>query len=339
MVPGDEPDGLGDLPPIPGKKPGNLTLHHSKAPLTVSPGSLAIATWERYWDCQRDVAIPERSATFRVYECGAASGGPTVLCVHGGGYTALTWSLVAAALKPKCRVVAFDMRGHGATVTEDDADLSATTLAEDAVAVAKAICAAEQPAASIVLVGHSLGGSVAVHAAASKSVSNLAGLFVLDVVEGSALASLVHMHQVLAERPSSFASVQAAIHWSLDSRMTRNPEAACVSVPDMLRVCPDGRVAWKTHLAASEAHWQGWYQGMSDLFLHAPCPKVLMIAGTDRLDKAMTIGQMQGKFQLVMVAESGHCIQEDQPGKVVETVESFLVRFKVGQPLPAFLRH
>ena len=60
-----------------------------------------------------------------------------MLCVHGGGYTALTWSLVAAALKPKCRVVAFDMRGHGATVTEDDADLSATTLAEDAVAVAK----------------------------------------------------------------------------------------------------------------------------------------------------------------------------------------------------------
>lgn len=33
-----------------------------------------------------------------------------------------------------------------------------------------------------------------------------------------------------------------------------------------------------------------------------------MIAGTDRLDKAMTIGQMQGKFQLVMVAESGEAM-------------------------------
>jgi hypothetical protein len=37
--------------------------------------------------------------TFRVYTAG--SEGPVVFCIHGGGYTGLTWSLMAAHLKDK----------------------------------------------------------------------------------------------------------------------------------------------------------------------------------------------------------------------------------------------
>lgn len=35
-----------------------------------------------------------------------------------------------------------------------------------------------------------------------------------------------------------------------------------------------------------------------------------MLAGTDRLDKDLMIGQMQGKFQLVVVPDTGHMIHE-----------------------------
>lgn len=38
---------------------------------------------------------------------------------------------------------------------------------------------------------------------------------------------------------------------------------------------------------------------------------MLLLAGTDRLDKALTIGQMQGKFQLELIPQVGHVIQED----------------------------
>ena len=37
--------------------------------------------------------------------------------------------------------------------------------------------------------------------------------------------------------------------------------------------------------------------------------KLLIIAGTDRLDNELTVAQMQGKYQLVIVPESGHLIQ------------------------------
>ena len=42
---------------------------------------------------------------------------------------------------------------------------------------------------------------------------------------------------------------------------------------------------------------------------------MLLLAGMDRLDTALTVGQMQGKFQLTCMPQSGHAIHEDQPLK------------------------
>ena len=48
-------------------------------------------------------------------------------------------------------------------------------------------------------------------------IANLQGLVVIDVVEGTALASLPHMATVLRQRPSSFPSLEAAVHWARKS--------------------------------------------------------------------------------------------------------------------------
>ena len=64
-----------------------------------------------------------------------------------------------------------------------------------------------------VLVGHSMGGALAVHAAHAWRVGPLAGLVVIDVVEGSALEALSAMHTFLRSRPDRFHSVQHAIEW------------------------------------------------------------------------------------------------------------------------------
>ena len=56
------------------------------------------------------------------------------------------------------------------------------------------------------------------------------------MVEGTALASLPHMAGVLARRPAQFPSLDAAVHWALDSGMSRSTAAAHVSFPAML--CP-----------------------------------------------------------------------------------------------------
>lgn len=38
--------------------------------------------------------------------------------------------------------------------------------------------------------------------------------------------------------------------------------------------------------------------------------RILVLAGTERLDKELMIGQMQGKFQMVVVPGVGHMVQE-----------------------------
>lgn len=45
----------------------------------------------------------------------------------------------------------------------------------------------------------------------------------------------------------------------------------------------------------TEQYWASWFTGLSKKFLEAKGGKLLILAGTDRLDKELMIGQMQGK--------------------------------------------
>lgn len=54
-----------------------------------------------------------------------------------------------------------------------------------------------------------------------------------------------------------------------------------------------------------------------------------MLAGLDRLDKELTVGQMQGKFQMQVFHQVGHAIHEDVPDKGAECLAAFLCRQRI----------
>jgi pimeloyl-ACP methyl ester carboxylesterase len=58
------------------------------------------------------------------------------------------------------------------------------------------------------------------------------------------------------------------------------------------------------------AYHPGWFDGLSEKFLAARAARLLVLAGTDRLDRTLMIGQMQGKFQMVVVPDVGHMLHE-----------------------------
>ena len=64
--------------------------------------------------------------------------------------------------------------------------------------------------------------------------------------------------------------------------------------------------------------------GLSKKFLQARGGKLLILAGTDRLDRELIIGQMQGKYQLVVLPEVGHFLHEDAPAKTASSVSLFI---------------
>ena len=70
-----------------------------------------------------------------------------------------------------------------------------------------------------------------------------------------------------------------------------------------------------------------WYEGMGERFLRARCAKLLVLAGTDRLDDVLTVAQMQGKFQTVLFPNAGHAVHEDEPERCAEAVLGFAARY------------
>ncbi|XP_055593523.1 protein phosphatase methylesterase 1 [Uranotaenia lowii] len=98
---------------------------------------------------------------------------------------------------------------------------------------------------------------------------------------------------------------------------------------------------WRIDLSKSEKYWEGWFQGLSQKFLDVRVPKLLLLAGIDNLDRSLTVGQMQGKFQLQVLARCGHAVHEDRPHEVAEVIGTYLVRNKFTQAAGdgSFLKH
>uniref|UniRef100_A0A2P2JXW8 Protein phosphatase methylesterase 1 n=1 Tax=Rhizophora mucronata TaxID=61149 RepID=A0A2P2JXW8_RHIMU len=298
-----------------------------RPPSRSSSEKYAPLDWRGFFDREEDFCIPDSNDAFHVYMAGTE--GPVVFCLHGGGYSGLSFAVSASKIKEKACVVAMDLRGHGKTSTENDLDLSIETMCDDVLTVLKAMYGDSPPA--IVLVGHSMGGSVAVHVAAKKALPSLAGLLVVDVVEGTAIASLVHMRKILSSRMQHFSSIEKAIEWSVKGGSLRNIDSARVSVPATLKYDDSKNCyVYRACLEETEQYWRGWYEGLSEKFLSSPVPKLLLLAGTDRLDRTLTIGQMQGKFQMVLVRNTGHAIQEDAPDEFATLVVNFISRNRIG---------
>ncbi|XP_046917912.2 protein phosphatase methylesterase 1 [Dermatophagoides farinae] len=361
------------------------------------------AHWSQYFTAQQDITINDGDV-FRVYiheQAESVDHMPLLLLLHGGGFSALTWSLFVKSLVEIChvRIMAIDIRGHGSTRSANDEDLSIATMVNDIIQVLLKMFDESMP--ELILMGHSMGGALAAHFAdkccESSINSRILGLIVIDVVEGTAKQALSQMQQVLQSRPSGFKSIEQAIEWCVRSNQTRNLESARISMPGQIKhsqtgICAADLVAesrpetpeeshhtdsmpansfglstltensptkedktviatpddhqlsikqfvWRINLAHTEPFWMEWFDNLSQIFLNSKGgAKLLLLAGVDRLDGPMTVGQMQGKFQMQILPRVGHVIQEDDPDSVAQVVATYLCRNRFSTPKMEFER-
>ena len=73
------------------------------------------------------------------------------------------------------------------------------------------------------------------------------------------------------------------------------------------------KYVWRTDLLATKEYWTEWFQGLTEIFLGLTTKKMLVLAGAERMDTALTVAHMQGKYEMNVIADCGHVIQEDQP--------------------------
>ncbi|GBR07048.1 acetoin dehydrogenase dihydrolipoyllysine-residue acetyltransferase subunit [Acetobacter oeni] len=108
-----------------------------------------------------------------VLESGADHGGVPVLLIHGFGGDLTNWMLNQPALAETHRVIAFDLPGHG----ESTKDVGDGTPAGFAATIAKLI--AELGTDRVHVVGHSLGGAIALELAGAHG-DTVASLTLID---------------------------------------------------------------------------------------------------------------------------------------------------------------
>ncbi|CAF9903368.1 MAG: Protein phosphatase methylesterase 1 [Heterodermia speciosa] len=306
--------------------------------------------WSDFFDQELYLDNPRAHeiVTHHVYLTLPLEKGPLFVTHHGAGSSGLSFAMLTSELRkalPNSGVLSLDARGHGETTVkntgqftmEGPLNLSLEILSQDLLDVIrltqKKLSWSELP--DMVFLGHSLGGAVTTDLASSGKMGDvLLGYAIFDVVEGSAIDALQSMQSYLSTRPRGFPSLSAGIEWHTRSRTLRNTTSARVSVPSLLcqenlpgSTSGDGRPwTWRTDLAATQPYWEGWFVGLSKKFLEAKGGKLLLLAGTDRLDKELMIGQMQGKYQLQVFPEAGHFIHEDQAEKTAMVVADFYRR-------------
>ncbi|HUI62984.1 MAG TPA: alpha/beta hydrolase [Steroidobacteraceae bacterium] len=110
-------------------------------------------------------------------------GEPAVVLVHGWATDANYWSAQLDPLKAKYTVVAIDLAGHGAS-TKNRTDWSMGNYGEDVATVVRQIQNRQ-----VVIVGHSMGGTVALEAA-RRIGDRIIGIVVVDALKSIGLPPL-----------------------------------------------------------------------------------------------------------------------------------------------------
>lgn len=89
------------------------------------------------------------------------------------------------------------------------------------------------------------------------------------------------------------------------------------------------KYVWRTDLLATKDYWTEWFAGLTQSFLALATKKMLFLAGAERMDTELTVAHMQGKYEMHVIADCGHVIQEDQPAKICEKIMEFIDRRKI----------
>ncbi|EIW57923.1 protein phosphatase methylesterase [Trametes versicolor FP-101664 SS1] len=325
-------DSIGSLPTGMGPPAAYHTPNPAFTPISASG----------YFEQAIQVSVPQSDLDVRVYYTPPKfEDGTVIVCHHGAGYSGLTFACMAKEItdmsKGECGVLSYDARGHGKTKhlrseggsTEENLDIDVLTA--DLVNLVQAVFTDSQAAPSLLFVGHSLGGSVCVRAcpALQQSRYRITGVAVVDIVEEFTLEALPLMHSLLNARPEGFDSQEQAIEWHVKTNTIHNPASARVSVPGIIVPAPEGSppstpaYLWRTPLRSTAPYWTSWFTGLSSKFLSARTARLLILAGTERLDRELMIGQMQGKFQLVVIPGVGHMVHEDDPTRMAEVLVEF----------------
>ncbi len=246
---------------------------------------------------------------------------PNVVFLHGGGQNAHTWDTVILGLGEPA--LALDLPGHGRSEWREDGDYGPVLNAAAVEPVIRALA----PQADLV-VGMSLGGLTAMRLAVTAP-ELVRKLVMVDVTpsaperhEQMTKAQMGAVALVQGER--SFPSFEAMVDVAVAASPNRSRESLQRGVFHNAKQLDDGTWTWRYDTFRKGDGFAGLWDDVPAL--HTPTTlvrgaKSFFVNDDDAAEFARTAPGFQ---RVIVVPDSGHSVQGDQPRALVEILRSVL---------------
>ncbi|CAL6065240.1 Protein_phosphatase methylesterase 1 [Hexamita inflata] len=269
----------------------------------------------------------EAGEKFCYYARGQEYRNVAIVCIHGAGFSGLSFAQFAAGMADDALIISVDLRGHGFSC---DGEMSAQQFKTDLNWMIPAVLqkhSTQQDQFKIVLVGHSLGGSLIT--LVQSPIIEVLCYVLIDITEHTALASLPNMLDILKRKPQQYPTKSELVQTYLRQRTLTSQKAIRIQLDGLLT----NTLHVRNSLLDSQKHWRGWFEGLNDRFISSPAWKLLLVSSLEKLDRDHEIAMMQGKIAVEVVPGAVHNLHEDQVEKVVLIVQEYLRKLHFTQNL------
>lgn len=253
-------------------------------------------------------------------------GNKAIILLHGYNNCAATWIPLASKLAKKRHVLALDQRGHGDSQWSEQRLYKNKHLANDLAAFIEALKLKQ-----VSIVGHSMGGNVALRYAAAHP-EKVACLVLVDIGPEMSRKFETRGARMLLVKKDTYPTLDGAVAYleaadPLAAQALLRQEAAYFT-----RQLPDGKYTWKQHQMfinfslpkkanpfANEEKWQ--------IVQQVTCPTLILRGEeSDILDEgvARKMVAVMPQAELVNIAGAGHYIHRDNPAQFEKEVRRFL---------------
>lgn len=243
--------------------------------------------------------------------------GPPLVILHGLFGSGRNWAGIAKKLSENWRVLAVDLRNHGASPW--DTEMNYGVMAEDVLALVEAE-QLEKP----VLLGHSMGGKVAMVAAMTDPAA-LGAMIVADI----APVSYGHSHD-------SFVTALRSIDLATVKRRVDADEILRESVPEAgLRgfllhnlIFEDDGPRWQVNIDAIDHNMDALTDFPGEVGAGSYSGPSMFVVGANSdyvtPDHHATIRRLFPEASILVMADAGHWLHAEKPAEFLDLVSNFL---------------
>ena len=257
-------------------------------------------------------------------------GKPPLLLIHGGRDHCRNWDAVAAGLRDRYTIYGPDLRGHG---DSDWALGGMYSLPEFVLDVATLAASIQGP---LTLIGHSLGGAIALQYAGTFP-ERIAKVVAIEGWGPPPMAHRLahlrmrhwteHMHEMEERRPRRYASLEDATRRMMEANPHLTSEMAHHLTVHGSRRNDDGSLSWKfDNYVRIRSPYEFNLEDAEDIWAQIRSP-VLLIKGAESWaldpDKDGRVRAIRN-HHTVTIGGAGHWVHHDQLKRFLEVVSDFL---------------